>query len=217
MATPTIADVLDDAALVLKNAQEDPTIKGGMERFGYTTARLQQGEALYQHARGLASAKQDAYGDQYNATDALEIDTAQAYDRYMEHVTVARLAFKDDRGVKNALGLAGDRKQSMSGWLDQAQQFYLNALNDAAIRARLAQYGVEQADLEQALAAVQGVISANATQERSRGRAQQSTEERDAALRDLQAFIGEYKTLARRAFADDRQQLEKLGIVAPSE
>ena len=54
---------------------------------------------------------------------------------------VARIALRSSRGKWQSLALDGMRKQSLAGWLEQAQQFYANALTDADVVAAMSQFG----------------------------------------------------------------------------
>lgn len=103
----------------------------------------------------------------------------------MRHVKIARVALKSDRGAFQKLALDGKRKVTLSGWLGQAKQFYLNALADADILAKLGQFGVTQEKLQAAQQLLQEVETANAAQEKEKGEAQQATLERDAAFEKL--------------------------------
>jgi hypothetical protein len=62
----------------------------------------------------------------------------EAYAAYMRYVKVARIALKGNVAAAQKLDLNGERKQTLSGWLKQARQFYAGALGDAALQARLA-------------------------------------------------------------------------------
>ena len=53
-------------------------------------------------------------------------------------------------------------------------------------------------------------------QEKEKGEAQQATDDRDEAIDALDAYMSDFREIARVAFAGQPQQLEKFTITAPS-
>ena len=134
----------------------------------------------------------------------------------MKHVKVARVALQDERGSSQKLDLGGKRKVSLSGWLAQSNQFYINAVADADILSKMNNFGITQAKLEQGKQLVDDVEAANASQKKEKGEAQQATVDRDDALDKLNDWVSDFIAIARIALEDRPQLLEKLGIVEPS-
>ena len=209
-----LAKRLTRAQIALDNSQSDPILQEMMAAYGYDAARLQEGRTLLEAARNAQAACAAEYGDQYAATDELSEALEEAQQTYMRHLQVARIAFSDDREVRRALELDGRRKQTLGGWLKQARLFYKNALVDAEAQAALEQFGVTREDLLNTQAKVEAVETANAAQEREKGEAQKATEKRDLAVDALDAWMSDFRAIARIAFEEDPQQLEKLTITA---
>lgn len=82
---------------------------------------------------------------------------------------LARIAFNGNAGVATKLHLNGPRKQSLSGWLFQVQQFYSNALSDPDLLGTLAEYDVTLAKLEAGQADIEAVVAANLAQVHAKG------------------------------------------------
>ena len=110
------------------------------------------------------------------------------------------------------LGLHGNRKQTLSGWLSQAGDFYTIALNNEEILARLARYGLTQAKLEAGLAEVRAVEAANLAQKQGRGDVRSATKACAAASSELKAWMRDFVTVARVALHDQPHLLDKLGL-----
>jgi len=211
-----IDDQINDARVALDNAQTDADLQAGLGAYGYDAAALAEGAALLGAAEEAQQARAQEYGEQYDATDAYDAARETADALYGPHLTLARVAFRTDRDAQSALSLNGRRRKSTSGWLGQAQQFYANVLDGAAYQAGMGRFNVTAADLEAGRDAVDAVARANADQEREKGEAQKATETRDRALDALDDWMADFREVARVAFRDDRQQLEKLGILARS-
>lgn len=211
-----IDDQLNAARVALDNAETDADLQAGLAAYGYDAAALADGRARLDAAQAAQDDVSREYGEQYEATDALAQTREAAEAVYGPHLALARVAFRADRDARTALALGGRRRATTAGWIEQAEQFYANAIGDADVEAGLGRFNVTPADLEAGRDAVAAVAAANAEQEREKGEAQKATETRDEALDALQDWMVDFRDVARVAFRDDPQQLEKLGLLARS-
>jgi len=125
---------------------------------------------------------------------------------------IARVAFKDNPEFATKLVLGGKRKESLSGWLLQAQRFYANTLDNVDIHSALAPYGVTMEKLQAGQAEVEAVEGAGKRQKAEMSEAQIATQERDTALDALDDWMADFRELARIAVEDNPQLLEMLDI-----
>lgn len=210
----SIAQRLLEAETAINNSLNNPDILNAVTPFGYDQARLETAQALYQEARDLTEQQQREYGEQYEATAVVQRAWDEAAAAYSAALKIARIAFRGNETARNALGLSGTRKQSLSGWLDQARRFYNNLLRDPAFVAAMSTYSYNQAKLEAESALVQAVAEAGELQDKERGEAQEATKARDAKLDELDQWLADYKAIAEVALADSPQRLEQLGFGA---
>lgn len=190
------------AGVAIDTVLGDSGMQAALALYGYDAERMRAGRALYKRALALYQQQRAGYGDSYAAIDARNAAQAQARAAYMRHLAVARVALCGDRGAAQALGLAHARKESHAGWLSQAQQFYANALADSAIGQRLAPYGATTSQLMNAQALVATVAAKLAAQQAAREAAQALTQQRDAALAALRAWMRDFRAIARVALGD---------------
>lgn len=202
------------AQIAIDNALSDAALQTALARYGYNAARIKQGKELYTAVLELNHGQKVQRGEQFAATSARRDVLKQADATYTRLFKVARIAFRHDRNAAMALGLDGARKQTLSGWIGQARQFYTNALASPSLLAKLGTFGITSEILEDGQAEVTAVEMANAHQKQERGAAQASTEARDAALRALEAWHTDFIAIAKIALEDQPQLLEKMGIVA---
>ena len=134
----------------------------------------------------------------------------------MKFVKIARVAYKNNTGIATQLGINGNRKESFSGWLLDANQSYSNTLGNDSILKPLAEYGITPAKLESGKAEVQALAAANLAQEKEKGEAQEATQQRDAAIDALSDWISDLVAIAKIALEPEAQLLESLGIKEPS-
>ncbi len=168
--------------------------------YGYDSARMLQGKALHDTAQALAQRQGARAGDQRRARKTRDATQAQARAFFMGQLALARAALRDDPGAAQVLDL-GARKHTSAGWLMQAQQFYANALNDAAILAKLAVFGITREQLELGQSQVDAVAAGIVVHQQHKGVKQETTRARDAALAALDRWMRDFNTAARVALA----------------
>ena len=210
----SIEDRLLAAQVAINNALADAGILSALSVFGYNESVLNTGKALYDELVDLVNSQKVEYGEQFEASAELRTAWDVADAAYMISLKVARVAFRHDAKARAALMLAGDRKQSLSGWLQQASAFYANLLSEADLLTAMTQFGYDQAKLEAEQTLVEAVAAANLKQEKEKGEAQDATQERDAKLDELTTWMADFRAIARVALEGHPQWLEKLGFGA---
>jgi hypothetical protein len=211
----SIAQRLVSAQIAIEAVLADAALQESLAAYGYDTIRMLQGQALREQALALVQQQHARLGAQLAATDARATAQAQAHALYMRHVGVARVALRGDRGAAQALDLAA-RKRNKSGWLLQAQQFYTNLLDDAAIVAKLGRFGLTQAQITAGQQLVAEVAAGHVAQQSRKSVSQETLKARDVALEALNDWMRDFLAIARIALAEQPQTLEKLGIIVAS-
>ena len=212
----SIAQQLLDAELAINNTLASPTILAAVGLYGYSQIRMEAAKTLFQEALELTEKQMKEYGDQYEATAGVQRAWDEAAVAYAASLKIARIAFRGNNAARNALGLEGIRKQSLSGWLSEARRFYNNMLRDAELMAAMETFNYTEAKFEAEAALVEAVAAASELQHRERGVAQETTKLRDEKLDALMQWLADFKAIAEIALADSPQQLEQLGwVVGP--
>ena len=210
----SIAQRLLDAHLAISNSINTPEILAAVTPYGYDLPRLQAAATLHDRVMELDQLQRMEYGEQHEATAVMHNAWDDAKATYMNTLKIARIALRGNNKARTGLGLSGDRKQSISGWLKQASTFYNNLLRNPDFIAAMTPYSYDQAKLEAGAALVRAVAEANDLQEQERGDAQDATQARDAKMDELDQWLADYKVVAHIALGDTSQQLEKLGWIA---
>jgi len=203
-----------DAETLITNAQNDASIAAVLSGFGYTSQKLADGLALYRHALDLYRVQKDEYSEQKAATEALNKAWDEANLSYTRTVKIARVAFKDNALAAGKLRLQGERHQTVAGWLEQAEALYRNLQGNAEFTAIMAGYGYTGAKLGLESALVSKVRELRQAQIKETGEAQRATQDRDASMVALDAWLADFRAVTKVALADSSQDLEKLGILA---
>lgn len=209
----SIDTILAEAQVAIDNSLNNPQVLKYVGDFGYSATRLKQGKALYNAAAAAQLAKSAELGEQISASEAVNAAWSKAKKTYMRLVKVARVALKQDGGAIAQLGLAGKRKESLSGWLAQANQFYQNSLSNQSVLKALGEFGITDKKLKAGLNEIKAVEAANLVQEKEKGEAQAATQKRDQALDALMDWLSDYLAIAKVALEEDSQLLEGLGVL----
>jgi hypothetical protein len=206
-------DFILSASIIIENSLSSEDVLNAVASYGYDSARIHAGKELHDDVIILSNRQKADYGLQMEATKALKSSWDAADGAYMKTLKIARIAFAGNIGVKTALMTAGKRKQSRTGWLEQAEAFYANLLSDENLLSAIFNYGYTQAKLEGEYALVKNVREKEIFQKNAAGNARKSTALRDEKIRALDKWLSEYRAVAKIALSDSPQKLEKLGII----
>jgi hypothetical protein len=208
----TIAAQLNFAQVAISNALADAGILKLLSEYGYTAARIKQGQKLYEAARLAANLHKTLSGEQQYKTSEVKKTTKQAYDAYQALAKVARAVWLKDKTKLVALGLHGKMPRTTAGFLTAAYTLFDNAAN----APELADYGYTKAKLASERAKISALDNMNQAQEAAKGEAQNATRGQQAALKALNEWMSKFLMIAKVALRNKREYLEKLGVLARS-
>jgi hypothetical protein len=134
----------------------------------------------------------------------------------MDLVIIANIAFKNDVGAQQSLGLNLPRKKSYSGWLTQALQFCNNLIASPNYMPAMEKYGQGIEKIQAVKKEISDTQTYSEAHKSEKGEAQQATKIRDEKLDELFTWVNDYKKIARIALKEQPQLLEKLGLLERS-
>ncbi len=199
---------------MIENSISDNGVKTALAAYGFTETKLTEIKNLYEEVAALHNVQKKEYGEQVAATSELNDIWDTADRQYMKTLKIARVAFKDNIKADKAIMLFGDRKQSLSGWLEQARAFYSNIINDPGMLATIGEYGYLPEKLREEAALIDQVTTKHLAQKKEIGEAQEATQNRDKKLDELAIRVSGLRAVAKVALDESPQMLEKLGILA---
>jgi len=214
MIKRTIEARLLQAHLLATNVANHPRVKQQMEQFGYTAERMQEVYDLLRQAEALKAEKKNHYSQKYALAKQMKDDVNALKALYMEHLNIARFAFRKDAYMQDQLELKGLRKKDWAGWLAQVISFYTRV--EAKGLAVMKRNGAPAEEIVQGKAMAEALMAAYQNKKSNAGDAQSATQKRDAVLRALDRWVSDFKKIAQVALQDDPQLLEVLGIMVPS-
>lgn len=212
MADYSLPKQLATAQSAIYNAMELPGVQEKLSKYSFNARRMQEGNALVTQAVLLHNAKHDIYGEKQEVSSQLNAQEKEARQLFRKHVDTVRLAFREDE-----VTLAKFRVSSISrkkdAWQLQASYFYTKAILHADV---LAGYQLSQEELAQNQASVEALIAIRNRRLQKKGEAEEATQQRNKVMKELNAWMKEFRTIARLALKDSPQLLEALGIKVPS-
>ena len=204
------AQQLNAAQLAISNSLADPEIKAAVAQYGYTTAKLNAGKALYEAALAAVNAQKSGKGDQKSATAELKATEKDARDAYQAAAKVARATLAE----VTASPRWGWPAKSRATRRPSSRRAY--TLFDNAAELRTA--GELRLRPPRTIAAERAKIEAfdvaNQAQEMAKGAAQQATQDQEAALAKMNDWLAQYLKIAKVALRGKKQLLEKIGVAA---
>jgi hypothetical protein len=213
LKSQSIAQKMENARLLIEGAIHQPLINQELAKYGYPLKEIQKGKALLEKVVLLQSQKSTKYGAQFSASEQFKQDQTAAWDKYIYHIKVAKLAFRNDLGKQRQLQLNVARKRNLAGWLEQARFFYQEIQGMAA---EMEQMGVTASELSQAQAMIEAVADTKRSYKGLEGEAQLATQERNIALKALEDWVRKFTKAARLALDENDQLLEGLGLMVPT-
>ncbi len=216
MASVSLAQFIESSRVLIGNARAVPELSTALAAYGYDEGRFAEGLRLLAEAEALIHRRSKEYGEQQEATAAAEQARAVVESAYMKSLKVARVALADEPLANASLKLGGPRKETLVGLIDQAGTFYANILQEPAFVAKMLRFGYTQQKILAEMALVEELRKRMQVQAREMGEAQAATMERDRKVAELDSWVADLRAIARVAFYESPQELEKLGILARS-
>lgn len=202
--------------VALTNALSDAEINAELTAVGYDSIKLQAGQALLNSVQDFSRNQVVQYAEQYAASDEVNKAWEAADKVYMRTLKLARIALKNHVKEQIALGLQGERKHTLTGWLDEAKLFYGNMVVSETAKAAMQSFGYTDEKWTEEAGLVDSVAHAVHMREIEKGEAQNATKQRDVKMDELDAWMQDFVAVARIALEEWPQRLEKLGIFVTS-
>lgn len=204
--------ILNLSEVAILNSLSDPQILQKVEKFGYNSSKLNEGKQLLEDAKEKYNRNIRITGEQEDKTESFIQTFEIAKQAYQDLAKVARAVFKGDKGKLAQLGLESKMPRSVSAFIAAAQTLFENASKIDEIKNILSNYGYDDGKFKIEKIKINQLQEANNIQEAAKGEAQNSTKEKDKAIKDLYDWVIQYMKIARVALKDNKQLLEKIAV-----
>ncbi len=204
-------------------AMADIAVEGGikhdrvrekLENYGYDGPRLKKGRKKVKRSQTAMRNQLYQLGEQILATENLKKALDGAKETYMGFRKLARMVLKGRPGLMKALGLDKASARSLAGWLDEARQFYANAMASDEVLEKMEKFAVTREKLEKGRKQLENVEKKQEARTKAEGDAVAATKEFNEAMADMDEYVLDLLQVARIALKGS-QLLEIMGIVVP--
>lgn len=208
-----IADRLLRAEKAIEGTEANADIIAIVATFGYDATKRATGKTLLTQVHTLVLAAQESKAVQVRVNGELQSAETACRLAYSSLAGVARAIFLKDKAALAALGLVGKTPRTLAGFLLAAEKLFDGALGtSASVKAQLAAYGYTTERLTSERATLTALHAASRAQDTAKGETQSLTISLNTALEALDAYVMQYRKIARIALKGNPQLLEKLGI-----
>ena len=201
---------LKQVDVAIDNALSTPEILSQLEVYGYDAKKIRQGQAMRRELDELMMQQEDAHLAAKDATCVLNEVRQQAETMFGTHLSIARIAFRDDNTFWNALKLGQARERDLPEWLVQVQKFYTRIV---VVAKEMEKYNVPQKELLETRKLIAQIGNLQRLQKKAKGQAQMATRAKNKGINDLELWMRRFIRIARVALDKNPQQLEVLGVV----
>lgn len=206
------------ALIALTAAKEDENVMLLLADFNYTEAVLDEGLLAHANIVALDETQKSLHEKQYKFGRKFRKHMKQAKDAFTTYKKLTDLAFSGETHELTKLCKTAKRSSKIFQWLRNARTFYNTAIAEIEstesddVLQRFAKYGVTKEKLEAALEKVIQAEGAKINHVTLKGEAEEKIRERDAEARVFHKWMRDYIDVAKIAFADKPQYIEKLAI-----
>ena len=202
--------------ILIGNGIQDPVISERMACYGYTQEKMKQASLMHQEVEKTNQQNHFKHGDYDQSKNKLKKAKKAFHKAYIVDLEFARIALAKQPNLLDRIGASGRRQKAVATYLYEAKWFYRSLANDESLLNMMSVYGYTKETIRQRQKEIENIYRLMEKKVRASGEAQHSTQVRNRKLRELDLWVSEYKKVARLAFREDPQYLEKLGIVVKS-
>lgn len=213
MKKTSIARLFEAVGLAVNNTLEDADLQKKMANYGFPQKRLLEGQALLDQAQQLHQTKEQYYDERWDISSQIKADMKAAREQFIDHVQVARVAFRREPEILHKFRIKRIAGNTWD-WTEQALTFYTKL---EEYSGQMARHDVQAEELQQAKAAVEALLVMKGQRQKKKGAAEDTTHERNQAIKALRNWLTEFHASARLALKQSPQLLEIYGIMVPSE
>ena len=210
MKNRSLPEQIERIRLLTEGVKQNPDIKEKLAQVGFTEENIQQGSDLLQRVIAYNTRQKLGHGAQKAITRSFREQQAEVNEQYLYHLSIAKIALRNDLSLWDVLQLNGRRETTVAGWFNQVRAFYANIALASAVMKR---HGVSAQELTQTRQKLEAAAQLRIAQAQKKSETQTATQQRQELFSLLQQWESDLRYLAKYALKDSPQQLEALGIV----
>lgn len=205
-----IANAITEAGQIIETVMSTEQLNDPLASRGYDEEKLTEGKSFCTAAQETFTARQAAIAMQKEKKTELEKKIKKAKQTYTDFRETVRAVLPGlpDRG---ALGLNGKVPSDVQKLVTTARASYFTAL-EASFTTALGPYGWNTAAIKRAIAELDALSAAESAQKAAIGAAQQARAARDEAFDKLDAWMKQFRRIAKIALRDQPGLKRMIGV-----
>ena len=211
-STRSSAGRLYRAKAIIDGALSNPDICALLANYGYHTAELMRGKALYDKALELHRIQRYAYNERSTTPNPIKVTWKLAEDRYKPLFKIAQIALKEHPQLWDLLDLTGMRQKNLLGWIAQVRQFYTNALAHPDVLPLLARFDISRARLEAGFALLQELDTLRLNYSSQPVSVEALNTMRNSMIDELEHWLADFIAVSKIALVKKPKLLKQLGL-----
>lgn len=207
---------LEQYRVTFENAASQEQISTTLAEYGYDSAAMATGKALYDATRQAYDSNTKETDESTAAYAVFESKKQELVNIYSSHRKKAKVVFRKDTVTADRLAITGSLPQAYVKWLETVKKFYTISIESAKIQTALSRMKITLDDLNTANAIIPEVEATRSSYLKEKGESQDATKAKDSAFSELDDWMSEFYAVAKIALEDNPQLLEALGLVIKS-
>lgn len=214
MATKrTMSDLklLEKCRITIENLQQQPEIAATMEQFGYDTAEINIGKALFDSARAAFDHHEQHKNLMKRKYQQFLEVKSQLQILYGVHRKKAKLIFKNNPMVQPQLLLTGNLPRNYIPWLETVRTFYKVLSENPELANSLLRLKVTPEEIQEGHTLLATLEEHRSAYYQATAETQLSTHTKEQALNALHQWISTLHATVKIAFMDQKGLLLAMG------
>lgn len=209
---------LEYSLIVLTSLKDDVEALNLLSENNYTRETIENELNRHSIAQEMESSQIQYHADMINVGAEFDKLFAFSHEQFIDYSGIILLEFKNDMDSKlNTLASEANGERNNIEWMKKAKEFYVYVIKSNKIMTRIAQYNFTAERLQAAVDKIVEAENAKAKYLSLKGKAQESINTRNKALKELETGMRKLIKVATMSFKSVPQYMEKCGIVVLSE
>lgn len=207
------ASLVHTVEVVTFSALHHEEILKRFHAYSFKERNFRKADNLCQQYRALEQQSIEGQSRASEASHNLREARRQLKLRYMRHLSMARLTFKNIPEHWEKMGLNSERLPDLQSWIKQAQRFYYHA---KPMGEQSESYGIPRHELEEVSQMLAQLAELSYLRKRAVQCLQIINQQKQECYAELEEWMQTFTSTAHLALANKPQLLETLGIATRS-
>ncbi len=197
---------------ILVKSTDNPEISTKLLEFGYTPERLGEGKTMVESAKILINRQAVEKSEMHIANEEFFIKRDSFNEQFIKDTRLCKVAFSDSPDLSKIVP-GYTRIYPYPKWYEVLSKFYANLKDLPKGSGKLQLFNFTSDKIDSRIAELEEVNDLNIIRIKEKGDSEAIIKERDEAIDKMIDYCNDLREIARIAFGNNSQILEKMGIM----